>query len=159
MPSLLIIIPIGPLISALGSWFHQLREKLTRDSRNPYIKTDIKTFGFADMHTLPTPENDAVARSAAKIAEKDYETAKHVLINAWLLIPQEGNNDGAFICLKEGFVNLYLAKGEQARAEHIAALPILLLDREIQWIITHPDQQICGSKYDVEGQDGDPPMC
>lgn len=145
----LLIIPIGPLISALGSWLQEMRQKLTRDSRNPYIKSDVKTIGFGDANRLPSPENDAVAIASARIDEKEYETAKHILINAWLLTPPGIAGENAKLRLKEGFVRLYQAKDDPPRAEKIAGLPILLLDSEIQWIVTHPDEQIGGTITDT----------
>ena len=139
------VIPIGPVLSILGAWLRRVRERLSRDHRNPFIKTDIKTFGFTEAHRLPTPENEAVALSQSKTAEKDYEAAKHVLVNAWLLLPSEERSEFAFTRLREGFAGLYLAKGDRQRSKRIASMPILLLDSEVQWIVTHPHEQIGGS--------------
>jgi hypothetical protein len=139
------VIPIGPLLSLLGAWFGRLREKVNRDSRLPYLKTEPKPFGFSDADKLPAPENEAVLLSMAKIADNDFEAAKHILVNAWLLMPADQESEMAFLRLREGFANLYLAKGDRARAETIATMPTMLLDREVQWIVTHPHDQIGGS--------------
>jgi hypothetical protein len=138
------VIPIGPVLSFLGAWFARTRERFFRDSRNPYLKSQVKSFGFTEAHRLPSPTNDAVALSAARIAEKDYESAKNVLITAWLLLPLDDTSELEFMRLREGFANLYLARQDRMRAESIASMPTILLDREVQWIVTHPDEQIGG---------------
>ena len=136
-----IMIPIGALLSWLGSCLRSSRDKLRRDSRDPALK-DVPIFGFEDLSKLPLPENDAIALAELRIAERDFEAAKHLLINAWLLTAPGPQNELAFLQLKQGFVRLYIAKGERERADRISAMPPLLLDREVQWIVTHPDQPL-----------------
>jgi hypothetical protein len=137
------VIPIGPLFSFLDRWFRAARERLTRDSRNPYIRTDEKTFGFSDAASLPSIENDAVALAEKHIAAQEFELAKKVLVKAWQLIPSQ--DQAAFMRLREGFVKLYAARGETDKAQSIASMPIIILDREVQNIVTHPHEQIGGS--------------
>lgn len=145
-----LMFPIGPILSYLGKWFRENREKLTRDSRNPLIKSDLTTFGFTDKDSLPLPENEAVALAAERISESDFETAKHMLINAWIMTPDGIAGEPAFQRLRQGFVDLYIAKGDTQRAERISQMPTMLLDKEVQWIVTHQDAQIGGSALDEE---------
>lgn len=142
-----LILPIGPFFAALARWFNSARESLRRDSRLPDLASPPISFGYSDIHKLPSAEKDAIDLAQSRIDENDFEGAKHTLINAWLLLPQTGNNELAYLRLREGFVKLYQAKGETVRAEKIADLPTLLLDREVQWIVTHPDEQIGGSAF------------
>lgn len=101
-----------------------------------------------DMDKLPLPENDALALSEKKLVENDFEAAKHLLINAWLLTPTGIASEPAFLRLKEGFIKLYIAKGDKERADRIARMPTMILDKEVQWIVTHPDAQIAGSSVE-----------
>ncbi len=119
-----------------------MKQKLFRDSRNPYIKPDLKTFGFSDIEKLASPENDAIKLAELRIAEGDFEGAKHQLVLAWLLIPAGPANEPAFLRLRDGFVKLYTAKGEEERALRIQAMPTMLLAREVEWIAKHPEQQL-----------------
>ena len=137
------VIPIGPLLSMLGRLFHSARRKLLRDSRNPFIRTDEKTFGFSDAERLATLGNSALAEAELRIAAGDFESAKHELVKAWQQVQPEDHS--AFMSLREGFVKLYIARGERDKAERIASLPIIILDREVQRIVTHPHEQIGGS--------------
>lgn len=141
------ILPIGALMSWLGNLLHASREKLRRDSRDPFLK-DLEVFGFGDLSNLPLPENDAFALAELKTREKDYEAAKHLLINAWLMTAPGMASEPAFLRLKEAFVKLYIAKGDQSRAERISLMPTFLLDREVQWIVTHPDQQLASTSLE-----------
>lgn len=139
------MIPIGTVLSSLSKWVRRMRDRLHRDSRNPYIKTDTKTFGFEDMQRLPLTENDAVAISKIKIAEHDYNAARHVLVNAWLTMKVGPENELALLRLKQGFVELYQAKGEADRAAYIDSLPVMLLDGQMQWLADHPDEDLGGA--------------
>ncbi|MBX9689710.1 MAG: hypothetical protein K2X27_23580 [Candidatus Obscuribacterales bacterium] len=142
---LTLIIPIGPIISMLSNWLQSAREKLRRDSRLPHLKNEVKVFGFKDALRLPGPANDAVALAELEIARHDFERAKHLLINCWLLCENAKSDQLEFLRLREGFVRLYSQKGEDWRAKKIAEMPISLLDREIQWLVQHPDEQVGAS--------------
>lgn len=139
---------LGSLITLLRKWFNPDREKFTRDSRSPFLKSDVTTFGFTDLDKLPSSVTDALSLSEAKIANKDFATAKQVLINTWLATPSGIASEPAFIRLREGFQKLYIAKGDTARADQIAIMSTLILDQEVQWIVTHPGEEIAGASFD-----------
>lgn len=136
------MIPIGAILSNLSEWVRRMREKRHRDSRNPYIKSDAKTFGFLDFENLPLAENDAVGLAKAKMAENDFSAAKHILVNAWLTTKNSPQNELAFLRLKEGFVDLYQTQGQTERAAYIAGMPVMLIEKEMQWIVEHPDADL-----------------
>lgn len=140
----MLVIPIGPVIAAIASWFQNLRSKPLRDSRIPDLKSPAPNFGFDKIARLPSPENEALDRAQEAIAEGDFERAKQILISAWLPLPE--GSEFAYIRLKEGFVKVYEAKKEKSRAEAVAATPIILMDRDVRWLAEHPEQEL-GSVY------------
>jgi len=150
------ILPIGPLFAAFGTWLKAFRKRLLRDSRSRDIK-DVKIVGFSDLTHLPSPENDAFASAQEKIELNDFESAKKILLDAWISLPPDISSELAYKRLREGFVNLYLARGDNERARKIATLPTILLDRQVQWIVTHPHQQIGGSELIYTEESFEPP--
>jgi hypothetical protein len=149
-------LPIGPLFAAFGSWLKSFRKRILRDSRSQDIK-DVKIIGFTDAARLPGPENDAVASAQKKIELNDFESAKKILVDAWINLPQDISSELGYMRLREAFVNLYLARGDHERAHKISTLPTILLDRQVQWIVTHPNQQIGGSELALTEESFEPP--
>lgn len=140
----ILLIPIGALLSFVRAWFLPAAKKTKEPiiDVQPYNPVDLQPFGMVEAGKLPLPEYDAVLAAKSKFSEGDFEGAKHLLINTWLMISMNETAELAQLQLKQGFVDLYQAKGDMERAQRISAMPAYLLDREVQWIVTHPDEQI-----------------
>jgi len=139
----LLIIPFGSILSLLSTWVKETREKLLRPGRRyPDAAVEPKIFGFADSNSLPLPENLACREAEEKLSRGDFEGAKLTLVRAWLELQDDRENQTARLRLKDGFLELYKASGDEDRALVISKMPLLVLDNEVQWIVTHPDEQI-----------------
>ena len=138
-------ISLGPIFAMLSSWLKTAREQLLGTARKTYPKERPEIFGFADLEKLPLPENKACKAAKDRADKGDFEGAKQILVNAWLETEKE--NEPARIVLKEGFRALYESKGELNLAGLIGTLPLIVLENEVQWIVTHPDEQIGASGY------------
>jgi len=138
------ILPIGPWLSLLGKLIESGRRKLTRDSRHPELKSEAPSIGFSQRENLPLPENAIVGDLEKLLQAGEFTQAKELLINAWTNSPNYGDKELRLNRLKEGFIKLYIAKGQVKRAERISQMPTLMLDQEVKWIVTHPDLEIAG---------------
>lgn len=141
--SMCLIIPIGPIISLLKTWFGSARRKLLK------AKTELtsppeepKLFKFKDAERLPFPENEAIARARDKITQREFEEAKKILTTAWIDCAKRDSAEIPQSQIRAAIVELYKAKGDEERALKLAEMPLLILDSEINWSIAHPDEPI-----------------
>ena len=71
-----LIVPIGPIISLLKTWFGSARHKLLKAKAElTYPEEEPKLFEFKDAERLPFPENEAIASARIKITEGEFEQA------------------------------------------------------------------------------------
>ncbi len=147
-----LVLPLGPLVAFLNGILESARKRIGKVHKSPFETPDSKHFGFEEAKNLPLPENEAYQAALKQIAAADFEGAKQTLVDAWQQLPSDESSEMAYLRLREGFVKLYAAKGEAGRAAHISTLPSMILGREVQWIVTHPDAQIggCGTFTESE---------
>ncbi|MBX9567680.1 MAG: hypothetical protein K2X77_02245 [Candidatus Obscuribacterales bacterium] len=152
--SICLIVPIGPIISLLKSWFGSSRAKLKKATEIdlPYPLQEPQLFSLKDEEKLPFPENEAIANARNKVTEGEFEAAKMLLVKAWIDCSGRESNEIAQTHLRKAIAELYTAQKDERRAQDIANMPLLTLDSEVRWLLTHPHAQI-GSKLSDEQQD------
>lgn len=141
--SMCLIVPIGPIISLLKTWFGSARHKLLLAKRElTYPPEEPKLFEFKDAEHLPFPENEAIADARIKVSEGDFEQAKVILTRAWIQCSSRQSPEIPQLLIRTAIAELYNAQGDKERAKKLAEMPLLILDSEIKWSIEHPNEPI-----------------
>ena len=139
-----LIVPIGPIISLLKSWFASSRNKLKNATKVdlPYPIEEPKLFGLKDTEKLPLPENEAIAEARNRIGEGQFAEAKAILTQSWLLNSDPKTGEIPRLKLREAFAEFYRIQGDETRAQLISEMALIILDVEIKWANDHPDYLI-----------------
>lgn len=141
--SMCLIVPIGPIISLLKTWFGSARHKLLKAKAElTYPEEEPKLFKFKDAERLPFPENEAIASARIKISEGEFNQAREVLTSAWIQCSARESAEIPRLSIRAAIAELYEAQGDAERAAKLAQMPLLILDSEIKWSLTHPHEPI-----------------
>lgn len=141
--SMCLIVPIGPIISLLKTWFGSARHKLLKAKNElTYPAEEPQLFKFKDAERLPFPENEAIAHARVKITEGEFEQAKEILTTAWIQCSTRESAEIPRSSIRAAIAELYEAQGDAERAIALAQMPLLILDSEINWSIAHPNDPI-----------------